>query len=467
MDNWGDGIKIDTPVETVKVIGEDGSIEYRWLKILKPYNIEEDITVEEGVHYKLEKPGMYECRRCGAVIHSNPGKPVFCTACNRTSTFKEITPQPIVGYWDDIPFREINPIELDIYESIYKLLEDTVILKDEQEYMAMTLAIIGSWKIECFPSYPYLLYMGTIESGKTRALDLVRLLSYHGISAGAISLPAMTRLIELYKATLTEDEAQVTFDIRNSEGRETLKIYKVGYRRGQKYIIADKENPDRIIARDVYSFKAIASEKSLDAAIQSRSIIFWMEEAEPKIRDLAEIEKLAEPIRGKLLYYRYFQPEPLTLQELGVDIGLRGRIEEIFTPLFRVAYQLGVDPEPLKIFARKQKMMKLQELNSGIDTTILYYLYDQTNQIELPTKIYIKDIATFCELDTRAVGRKMKDLHIIVKHGRDGNYISLEDEETIERLKYLYKKFDITQEAVEAYKELVEEKKDRQTKLGL
>ena len=450
----------------MKITTETGETEYRWLIIKKYFDPEKDIEPIEGVHYKLEKPGLYECQKCGAIITSNPEKPVYCTQCHRNSIFKEITPQPIIGYWGDIPFKETVDLTT-LYDDINKLLKNTVVLKEENEYMAMTLAIIGSWKIECFTSYPYLLYMGTIESGKTRALDLIRLLGYHGMSAGAISLPALARIIELYKATLTEDEAQVSFDTRTSDGRERLKIYKVGYRRGQKYIIADKENPNRIISRDVYSFKAIASEKSLDSALQSRSIIFWMEEAEPRIRDLAEIERQAEEIRVKLLHYRYFQPDPLTLKQRGVDIGLRGRLEEIFTPLFRVAYQLGVDPEPLKVFARKQKMLKLQELGSSIDTTILYYLYDQTNQLELPTRVYVKDIASFCEADSRSIGKRLKDLHIVVKHSRDGNYISLEDQETMQRLQYLYKKYDITQEAVQAYKELTEDRKGKQAKLGL
>jgi len=456
---------LGVPLETVKIV-DNGVEEYKWLKLRKHFNWEND---ELQDCYELVDGGLYRCKKCGAIIKSNPEKPTFCTECNRITSFDTIAKQTVVGYWDDIVFKPYEPIELNLFSGITDLLKKAVVLKDENEYIAMTLAIIGSWKIECFPSYPYLLFQGTIESGKTRALDLIRLLSYHGMSAGAISLPALARLVELYKVTLTEDEAQVAFDLKTSDGRERLKIYKVGYRKGQKYIVADKDDPDKIIARDVYSFKAMASEKSLDSALQSRSIVYWMEEAEPEIRDLATIEKMAEEIRSRLLIYRYFTPDPPKLEELDIDTGLRGRLEEIFKPLFRVALSVGEGKEvmdALRSFAKKQKAMKLQELGGTLYTTILFYLYDKMHDYEYPKKVLIKDIATFCDVDTRKIGRGLKNLHILTMHSREGNFVDMENPDNIERLNYLFKKFDVTSEAVQLYKEVAGKSDDKQAKLS-
>lgn len=441
---------LNTPLETVKIIDPNTKQEkYMWLQLKKYFTTTTALDIEDC--YEFIEPGQYICQRCGAIITSNPGPPSYCTECERNSIFQEYVPSAITGLWEDITFEKIQPIELNLVNDIIKFAKKAIVLR-EDEYLPFALAIIGTWKIECFPTYPYLLFMGAIESGKTRALDIIRLLAYHGMSAGAVSLAALPRLTEKYKVSLTEDEAQIAFDIRSAEGRERLKIYKVGYRRGQKYIIADKEHPDKIIAKDVYGFKAIASEKTVDNAIQSRSIIFLMEEGIPEIRDLRIIEKEAEKLRSHLLIYRYFFPDPL---ELFFDTGLRGRQEELFTPLIRVAIQLNVDVKPLIEFAKKQKILKLKEMGGTIETTILFYLYDQMNNEQYEnTRVYIKDIASFCDADSRTIGRRLKDLHIHTNHSKQGNFVALDDTETRERLDYLFKKYDVTEEKIMEYKEV-------------
>lgn len=453
------------PLETV--IDLDGNYKWLGIKEKKISNdnrnpkeiIKNDSPLETIKEIKLEHGPTFQCKKCGAIIKTEGETPKICYedqgGCNRGSDFKILIPKPVTGFWKDIYYKDIDVCDLDLYNTIMPMLKDTIVFKDENEYLTYFLWIVSTWKYECFQSVPYALFVGPIKSGKTRGLDLIRELGYHCISGAYISIAAIPRLIEKYHATITLDEASDAFWKRSSEGRDLTRIFKAGYRKGQKYIVADNDNPDSVIVRDVFGYKAMASEKALDTALHTRSVAWWMQEATPTIPDIYEIDEQFKDARSKLLIYRYICDNP---PELPLDFSLTGRIREIFAPLVRTALSLGIEAASIIEFARKQEIRQQEEIFGTLTAQILGCIYDKMYDSTGEHRIvYIKDIATECDESTQNVGYKLRDLGIIKKRSKEGMFISLENQDTIDRLDYYCKKFGIA--------EKVKASRDFQTKI--
>ena len=94
-------------------------------EILEQPNLIEVIKI-----FGIEDEGMWKCKKCDAKIISNPKTPVWCTECNRKSTFKGITETIDTTLWR-LPIWKDIPIEnLDMqntYLDLVNLIKDAVV----------------------------------------------------------------------------------------------------------------------------------------------------------------------------------------------------------------------------------------------------------------------------------------------------------------------------------------------------
>lgn len=395
----------------------------------------------------LTLTGMYKCLKCGAEVRFSGKEELeigWCTACDRSSKFKEMTPFPPPSkIFVQNPFPILLEIDFNVYAVMMEFVKERLVFSSEGEYAIFCLGIISTWKEHWFNSTPYFQFIGPIESGKTLALEIIKLLSYRGLMGPAITPAALPRLIEKYKSDLLLDQAEIRLNTKTEIGQTLQSIFLSGYRRGQYYIVADQNDPSDVIIKDIYGFKALASERLFSTALTSRSVIFSMKEGIPKKKlDSKESWEKIRNIRSQLLWYRFMVRKPNP-----VDNPLTGRIGEIFHPVIAVAESLDIDVEQIIEFAKEKKREFLEEMSGTETATILAYIQRKEYGIDEVESVKIGEMATDLDLRTQFIGYKLRDLGVKRKRSREGMYVDMTENKTLDHLAYLYKKFGVTPES--------------------
>lgn len=463
-----------------------------FLKVSDDIAIPVEYLVEEGsdgwwlmkhekpkIYYSLERPSLYECPKCGHRFRVE-GKidrnalfrkkfryvdPVSCPpesegGCGRKTYPLRIVPPPLEnGFWAGIPVAYIKGIigeadgtyphkviDDEILQVYYKILELTkkiIVFKHEIEYKIYALWNIATWKYDEFWTVPYFGFMGEIESGKTRALEGIEQFGYHAMGVSTVSVASVPRAIESLRATLLIDEAHHQLLNGTDKANELLGIFKSGYKKGMKYTVCDYDDENKVIGRDVFGFKAFATTKSFHSDLHSRSIIYWMEEAEPEIKDMREIFDDARRIRSLLCAYRYLVDAPPNLDL--AKIPLRGRILEIFEPILRVALQFELPIEDIIAYANLQRVQQRENLYNSIEALILQAIYRE-HVMYKERKILLRVIASevFPEEKRGAqkIGYRLRDMGIPTKRTTSGTIVDFTNSDVTEKLAYLYKKYN-------------------------
>ncbi|MHC1630743.1 MAG: hypothetical protein ACXQT4_00330 [Methanotrichaceae archaeon] len=396
-------------------------------------------------------PGIYTCFRCGHIDTYTNGNQ-SCKNCNRPGGLRQITPQSFTEPWYPYPApRKIDPWT-DIFQQIVDILEKTIFYDEKILYIIHALWIMASYRQQDFDVAPYLQFIAPISSGKTRALEVTSLLSYRGVLYATISPAALCREIDKYHITPCVDQAEFNLDTRNDYGRENYNIFLCGYRKGQFYTRADRENTDDVIRKDVFSFKALTSTRDFDEALSSRSIIFNMKEGEPEIKDIKEIMPEIQRLRMQLLYLHLLKDSPLLshLNAIHECPSITGRLREIYQPLIAVADFLCIDKTPIVSFIEKDKIRKLKVLQESLEgqivTTIKEIMDEDAGESTLTGEkviISVKDIAERLDERPQRIGRKLNVLNLERVRMNRGMVIDLSDEKNRRQLQYLFKKYGL------------------------
>ena len=229
---------------------------------------------------KNVQTNIFKCDRCDTVEYYDTTHPIFCSACNKKSTFIPFTPTEIEELWMPYGIEPYEPPLDDLPLKINEFIDNHLCLKSYSEVEVLTRWIIASYRQDDFNFAPYLQFIGPIESGKTRALEMIKLLAYRGLLHAFITPSALCRELTMYHPTICIDQAEQIFNMKNERGAEMYAIFMSGYKSDQKYMVATKESDNGLVARDVFGFKAISSTRIFDEALSSRSIIFKMDEVQ-------------------------------------------------------------------------------------------------------------------------------------------------------------------------------------------
>ena len=386
-----------------------------------------------------ETPGRWRCLKCGGDFVSLVSPPVSCGCCHRVTDCKSVTPPVFNELW--LPYGEpVVFFDIDLlFPRVVEFVKDCLVLRDDSEAIILALWIIASYRVHCFDTAPYLQFLGSVESGKTRALEVLGLLAYRAVNCISISPSALCRVIEQYKPTLLLDQAEMKFSMKSERGCEMYDIFMSGYKKGQKYLVAKKDDDSGLVCRDVFGFKAVASTRVFDEAFASRSILFHMKQGTPKVKKIGAVERArACELRNMLLYYGMRQD---VLPE--VELGLVGRRYELYYPLFMVGKEFDVTPELVKDYLVEDKQQMAGEMSDTIDADILREIQTVLSMVDEHEKIRVKDISDRLDSQPRIVANRLKSMNISRKHGHDGAYVDFTDKKTMDELSYLFTKFHI------------------------
>jgi len=348
--------------------------------------------------------------------------------------------------WKDIPLEDLDL--QNTFIDILQTIKQCIIFPEEIQYKIFTLWIISTWKNGCWDTIPFLIFRGLVESGKTRALDVIRELGYRTIHASGISIKAIFRFGDVYGANILLDEIDNKIDHRTESGREMIDYLKPSYKKGSYYYAADREDPKKIQKYKNFGFKAFAGEKGgYDQAIFSRSIDFQMEQDYPTVTELKSLDMDFATFRTILLNYRYKTVDPPELPE---TVKLKGRDREIYSCIIRTAMSIGIEYDDITDYIIATQQEKQDESESSDEYQILKIIRNFEHQPTLddaPETISYADIAE--ELGWEEKKRQKlgyifkKKLILKTKRMNKGSVVLLNDPKNIRKLKSLYRRFKL------------------------
>lgn len=410
-----------------------------------------EIDYETELKFDLKEAGQWQCRKCAAVVISDH-EPDFCKECNRQTNFTCLYKTINLDLWKlpkwkDIPIEDLDM--LNTYYDMVNLVKQLLIFPYDIQYEIFVLWIISTWKTGHWNSVGFPVFRGFIDSGKTRALDIIRELGYRVVQAVNLTFPAMVRLTHFHNANLLVDEVDANFNPRTELGMQFLKFTKTSYRRGSKYTVADVDTPDGVRSYNNFGFKAFSGEKQFDYAILSRALDFQMEKDYPEIAKIEYVQTELDKYQTILLNYRYKTPAP---PELGEDFVLKGRIREIFESIIATAKHIGLKTDHLIKYAQELEQEKEEDFKNTIEWDILKAIKELENSetlLDAPEEVTFKDIVERIGWEWNGkTSQKLgyifkKTLMLKTKRKNTGTVLLLNHPKTSRKLKYLYRRYNV------------------------
>lgn len=256
--------------------------------------------------------------------------------------------------------RTTNNSTEDLLRDIQTFIHKYADVEEASEYLC-ALYCLNTWVYDKYEKVPYLRFLGTKETGKSRIKKVLGSICYHTLDIGfSMTEAALYRSIPKYQqGTLLIDEANFADSSLNSS---IVKILNGGYEKGSKVTRCNPVNYDPQ-TYEVYCPKIIANHTFFeDAALESRmhTIIAYKTQRPdiPESLSGTTFEIEANQLQRRLLalrLQRYFNID-CQKQYPGIEI-YPNRLREITLPLLRTA---GYDtiPELLRIFLDRQVIDK-------------------------------------------------------------------------------------------------------------
>jgi len=185
------------------------------------------------------------------------------------------------------------------------------------------------------------------ESGKTRALEVLEVLTPAPLQTFNATIAAIFRLLREEQATLLIDECDAIFNPKAVKENEDLRaLLNAGYRRGNTVARVVGEGKKMKVERfPVFAATALAAIGDLPDTIQSRGIIVPMRRRAPD-EEVASFRRryvngAAEDLRGWLAQWGEEQTDVLAESEPAMPDGIVDRAADIWEPLLAVADLAG------------------------------------------------------------------------------------------------------------------------------
>lgn len=349
-----------------------------------------------------------------------------------------------IHYWKELAD---NLNEHELWNDTYQFIYDHLDLPEEPLYDVLTAWTWATWIPEIWEVVPYLFFHGPVASGKTRALEVLRAVSYRGVIGSNISGAALFRSAELWHPTLFLDETEI---YGKEHKAEIIGLLNSGYRRGQYAIrVKNTEQGTELDLFDVFGFKALAGTESLRDTLESRSIIVNMMKNVRPIKFLIDKQRALE-IRNKLLVWRLLKISDISdisdSEIEGIPSALRfadGRIIELFFCLYQIANE---GKENILEYAKKTYEKRLDIEETSLEAEVLQYIVDLEPEVEnqfIETKAVANKFnegrSDKEKWKTRSIGYLIRRLGFEPKRGTGGVRGWKWDSKRIEYLKKRYR----------------------------
>jgi len=331
--------------------------------------------------------------------------------------------------------------ETQLLDDLKKFFEAHLDVPDERLFDIYAAFTLATYRLEDWSVVPYLMFLGPLASGKTRALECLHRLCYRAIMAGSISAAALFRSVEAWHPTLLLDETEI---YTKEQFMEVRALLNAGYRKGQYAIriIGSEQGTPKIGLFDVFGFKALAGTKALVGTLQSRCIVTNMSKATRPINIFID-EEWAERLRNQLIMYR-FKNLGKPLQEFEFGNFNNARVLELFVSLLQVAPSEKVRNRILE-YAYDLCKVRAEEELASVEARIVEALIKCEDKVEAGkiavqtlVEAYNNGLPEAEQVDGRFIGRRMVALGFKKCRLTGGPRGFIYDRKLIDRLKIRY-----------------------------
>jgi hypothetical protein len=229
----------------------------------------------------------------------------------------------------------------DIFNEIKDFLIDSIELPQKYLYDLMSAWVLYTWVHEAFDTATYIHLLGKHETGKSRLLEILSLISFHGYKSSSPTEAALARDIDEFHVVPFLDE--VTLKMIHEKG--LYNILNSGYRKGDILLRVSENNRKREYF-SAFSPKVLAGRSLLDQPLMSKCLSLTMKKNFRQFKIKLDTKRAAT-LRLKLLLFRLFflrknhmSDKPLIDIDIDIDIQgvqteLFGRLGETFHPIVR------------------------------------------------------------------------------------------------------------------------------------
>lgn len=239
-----------------------------------------------------------------------------------------------------------------LYEDIRAFIRRYVVVRPEQS-VVLALWVLHTWVNDAAWSTPYLhITSPARRSGKSRLLEVLRILVHEPLPTGGVSVAALFRAIAATtptRPTLLFDEVDAIFRSRYDRERnaEIAAVLNNGYRRGNHVLRCVSRDGVQTVERfDVFCPKALAGIRGIPDTVADRCLVIRMERRtrENPIERFREryAEAEAEGLRSRLEAWAREHVDALRHASPDLPEELDDRGQDVAEPLLAIAEFVGV-----------------------------------------------------------------------------------------------------------------------------
>ncbi len=262
----------------------------------------------------------------------------------------------------------------EIFEKIKEQFKFYIDFGEEDWYDFMSCWVIGTYFYRMFLSYPYILLLGDIESGKTKTQTLVALLSFNAELTFNSTPPYIIFAIHHNCATCCVDEAERLANEKSENAQVVISMYNEGYKKGVSHGKMEAKGQQWVPKKfDGYSPKIFASTKGLTPTLISRSIKIIMTRTPNKEIENREVginNPIFQELRDKLyLVFMKYAQEIVVMYNNLTDEEILGREWELSKPILTIAKVIDEKLyQNLRSFLLKVQKEKREEILEEMTT---------------------------------------------------------------------------------------------------
>jgi len=232
-----------------------------------------------------------------------------------------------------------------LYNLHDKTIREYIEFTNEFDYSYLNLWNIATYFYELFEAFPYNDYTGTKRAGKTKSLELQKLICYNSIMSADMSGSSMFRTIEGIGATVLLDESEQFKNIKNEQAQHMRTLFIQGFIKGE-YALRTQGATDIGFTPqyyNLYSPKSLAHINGIGDVLEDRCIPQLMRRSINKsmLNSWPSLSKDPRFFQIRNLCYRLFLDYADEVNELKDEarelLSISGRELNLWTPIITLA----------------------------------------------------------------------------------------------------------------------------------
>jgi hypothetical protein len=234
---------------------------------------------------------------------------------------------------------------------------------------AVQACLIAAWVIatyfhRIFHAFPFLFFHGKKQCGKSRALTVVELLSFHAFKTKGVTVASLADSLDGVRGTLAIDQAEL---LSTNQYLELLGILADSYTPsgGKRRIVNMTPKGRRLLEFETYGPKAFASTDDLDEDLRDRCILIPMLRAKrecPYPQPFDAVWSETRSLLFRLLLTRWEDVRGI-YEDCGE--GMQNRVRELWKPIEAVLELEAVSPGEVAE-VRAAFLEAMQETQAGL-----------------------------------------------------------------------------------------------------